>query len=95
MDAEALILSHAFDPPVPGIVFEATCDGCKKVTGFEESMRERRVAKGDMAAARGDFKPELEFSFRCTACGHRSPKMMDRAGVLHKWQGSKHASFKP
>lgn len=79
---------------VPGIVFEAKCDGCNKVTGFEEFTRERRVAKGEMAAARGDYKMDLEFSFRCSACGWRTPKIVDKVGVLHKWNGSKHASFK-
>lgn len=78
---------------MPG--FDASCEQCKQVREFQEFSRERRVAKGEMAAARGDYKFDLEFSFRCKTCGWRTDKILDKQGVLHKWSGQKHVTFKP
>ena len=76
-----------------GRTFEGECPKCEKVAKFEEFFRERRMAKSEMAARRGDFKRMEEYSFRCTACGERSEKVLDSANVLHKWQGHKHVTM--
>jgi len=74
--------------------FPAPCEKCNAVRAFDEFSRERRVAKGEMAAARGDYKFDLEFAFRCGTCGWRTEKILDAAGTLHKWSGKKHVTFK-
>lgn len=74
--------------------FRAECPQCDKVAEHEEFMRESRRAKSPQAAARGDFKAMMEYSFRCTACGARSEKVLDEAGMLHKWQGNRHITMK-
>lgn len=71
--------------------FRGECPRCDKVAEFEEAYREKRAAGSPMAAARGEFKTVHEWSFRCGACGQRSEKVMDDAGRLHKWTGSRHA----
>ncbi|MEA3199937.1 MAG: hypothetical protein QOE90_1365 [Thermoplasmata archaeon] len=74
--------------------FRGECPKCEKVGEHEEFIRERRVAGSPMAAARGEFKPSMEYSFRCLSCGQRNEKIVDEQGLLHKWQGNKHVALK-
>lgn len=73
--------------------FRGECPKCDQVTTHEEFFRERRVAGSPMAAARGEFKPMHEYSFRCTGCGQRNDKVVDEQGLLHKWQGNRHITM--
>jgi hypothetical protein len=75
---------------MPDKTFNAECAQCDEVRTFEEFSRERRLVKSSEAMARGDFKFEWEFKFRCTTCGMREDKLVDVDDVLHKWQGSQH-----
>lgn len=74
--------------------FQAECPKCDKLAEHEEFFRESRRAQSPQAAARGDFKSMMEYSFRCTACGNRNEKLVDPSGVLHKWQGNRHITMK-
>jgi hypothetical protein len=74
--------------------FRGECPKCDKVANHEEFFRERRVAQSERAARSGEFRAMEEYSFRCTACGARNDKVLDEAGVLHKWQGSRHITMK-
>jgi hypothetical protein len=76
------------------VKFRGECPKCEKIAEHEEFMRERRVAKSPQAAARGEFKPTVEYAFRCSACGQLNDKVLDEHGVLHKWQGNKHITMK-
>ncbi|MHB8586367.1 MAG: hypothetical protein ACYDDF_11105 [Thermoplasmatota archaeon] len=67
------------------VTFEAVCPECGKTTQFSEGRKDRRKA---------DFTVETLFFF-LGACGHRSAKVLDAAGVLHKWNGNRHATYKP
>lgn len=73
---------------------QAECPKCEKVAEHDEFMRESRRAKSPQAAARGDYKPMMEYAFRCTACGARNEKLLDTSGVLHKWQGNRHITMR-
>ena len=73
--------------------FQGECPKCNKVTTHEEFFREKRAAKSEQAANRGDYKTIHEFSFRCTTCGNRHEKIMDTGGKLHKWNGNKHVTM--
>lgn len=79
---------------VPPKKFKAECPKCDKLAEHEEFFREKRAAGSAQAAARGDFKTVFEYSFRCLACGQRNEKLVDETGILHKWQGNKHATLK-
>ncbi len=74
--------------------FQAECDQENKVTTFTEFSRERRLVGSDRAALAGEFKTIMEYTFRCTTCGLRTDKLLDTAGVLHKWQGNRHVMMK-
>jgi len=74
--------------------FRGECPKCDKMSEHEESVRERRVAGSAQAASRGDFKQTMEYSFRCLSCGQRNEKIVDEAGLLHKWQGNRHVALK-
>ena len=73
--------------------FRAECPKCDKIAEHEEFFRENRRAGSAMAAARGEFKAMMEYSFRCLACGNRNEKLVDEQGLLHKWQGNKHTTM--
>lgn len=81
-------------PGAPPKKFQAECPKCDKVAEHEEFFRERRGAKSPQAAARMEYKSMEEYSFRCTACGQRNEKLVDPAGVLHKWTGNRHIMMK-
>lgn len=70
--------------------FKGECPKCDKLAVHEESFRERRAAGSAQAAARGDFRTQHEYAFRCAACGQRNDKVLDEQGVLHKWTGNRH-----
>ncbi|HUR70069.1 MAG TPA: hypothetical protein VM370_12560 [Candidatus Thermoplasmatota archaeon] len=70
--------------------FRGECPKCDTMSTHEEFFRERRAAKSEQAAVRGDFKTMHEYSFRCASCGQRNEKILDDKGNLHKWQGNRH-----
>ncbi len=78
---------------MPARAFTARCDACAADRSFEEFSRERRTTGSAQAAARGEFRFEWEYKFRCQTCGTRVDKLVDAKGVLHKWQGSKHVEM--
>lgn len=77
-------------PTSPPRTFRGECPRCEKVSAHEESVRERRAARSEQAALRGDYKPVHEYAFRCAACGQRNEKVLDEEGNLHKWTGNRH-----
>jgi uncharacterized Zn finger protein len=83
-------------PPAsaPPKSFRAECPKCGKLATHEEFFRERRAAGSPQAAARGDYKTQFEWSFRCSACGQRNEKLLDEQGLLHKWQGNRHVAVR-
>lgn len=81
-------------PAAPPKSFRAECPKCEKVATMEEFFRERRAAKSEQAAMRGDYKAMHEYAFRCTACGQRSDKVLDEQGNLHKWNGNRHVTMR-
>jgi hypothetical protein len=70
--------------------FRGECPHCDKVTEHEEFYREKRAARSEQAANRGDYKTVHEWAFRCKTCGFRHEKILDEAGKLHKWNGNRH-----
>lgn len=84
-------MSAAAAPPKK---FRAECPKCDKVGEHEEFFREKRSIASVQAAGRGDFKTMHEYSFRCLSCGARNEKLLDEAGVLHKWQGNRHTMMR-
>jgi hypothetical protein len=81
--------------PPPAKTFEARCETCKAVRSFEEFSRERRRLAPQRGELAGGIQFDLEFSFQCRTCGWRADKLIDAVGVLHKWNGRVHATFKP
>jgi len=79
--------------PIPK-KFRGECPKCDKMSEHEEFFRENRAAGSAQAAARGDYKTQFEWSFRCLACGQRNEKVMDDNDHLHKWQGNRHVAIR-
>lgn len=70
--------------------FQAECVKCNAVREFGEFTREKRR----MTSTRGDFQFDREYAFRCAVCGDRTDKLVDTDGILHKWSGNRHVSFR-
>lgn len=64
------------------MVFPARCPACGKDAKFIEFKAE--------PCTPGEGSPAPEYAFRCLACKHRAPEIVDAAGRRHAWSAGRH-----
>ncbi|MGQ0536444.1 MAG: hypothetical protein ACT4PT_10260 [Methanobacteriota archaeon] len=70
--------------------FAARCERCGATRPFGETKKERRALRRGGSATAGDYYLDVVPGFACATCGWFAEKLVDEAGLLHKFAGLRH-----